>query len=442
MTPNLPILLDLKTVAVADGLVSWSLGFVVLFAWLRIQNARPLSWWSAGYFLQGAATVTATLGGAMLALGASLDWLALVGFGWILHFFAAALMWAGARQFENRPGSFYAFCAIAFGWAVLWIMPAGLDPVNPLFRVAHVILAGFALATAYEFWRGRSEHLVSRWPAMLLLLSLAIEHLLYVPLTIVLPLDTSANVFASPWFGASELVRLMLQIGLAFAVMALARERTEAMHWMAARTDPLTGLDNRRAFLEAASARLRRRRLEGRPVAVLMFDLDHFKRVNDRYGHALGDRVLCAFARTVLRQLRAEDVIGRIGGEEFAAFLWDASPQETMAAADRVRAAFAHAAEQVGGVLVGVTVSAGVALGTDADEEIDTMLARADAALYVAKSRGRNRVALAAPPAVRVTPFDQARRRGGSTPVPAQELVDSPTLEPDEPVKQPVASGK
>jgi diguanylate cyclase (GGDEF)-like protein len=442
MTPELPTLLDIKTVAVVDVLVSWSLGCVVLFAWLRIQNARPLSWWSAGFFLQGAGTASATVAGAMLAMGASLAWLAVVGFGWIMHFFAAALMLAGARQFEGRTPSFAAFCIISLGWTVLWLLPPGADPVNPLFRVAHTIIAGFALATAYEFWRGRNEHLVSRWPAVLLMLTLATEHLLYIPLTFAFPMAPPVNVFGSTWFGFSELVRLLLQIGLAFAVMALARERTEAMHRAAARTDPLTGLDNRRAFLEAAGARMRRRRIEGRPVAVLMFDLDHFKRVNDRFGHGFGDRVLCTFARTALSQLRVEDVIGRIGGEEFAAFLWDASPQETLAAADRVRIAFARSAEQLGEPLAGVTVSVGVALGADQDDDVGPLLERADTALYVAKARGRNRVELASAPPPRVTPFDPARRKAAAAPGAEPPATESPSLVPGQPVKQPIVSGK
>jgi diguanylate cyclase (GGDEF)-like protein len=436
MTPSLPVLLDIKTISVVDILVSWSLGCVVLFAWLRIQNARPLSWWSAGFFLQGAGTATASFAGAMLAMGASLAWLAVVGLGWILHFFAAALMWAGARQFEGRLPSFAAFGVVSLGWAVLWVIPAGADPVNPLFRVAHTILAGFALATAYEFWRGRNEHLVSRWPAVLLLLTLTVEHLLYIPLTLAFPLVPPGNVFGSAWFGFSELVRLLLQIGLAFAVMALARERTEKMHKTDARTDPLTGLDNRRGFIEAARGRLRRHRLQGQPLAVLMFDLDHFKRVNDRFGHAVGDQVLCAFARTALRELRAEDVIGRIGGEEFAAVMWNVTLEDTLATANRVRTAFAKAADAVAGAVGGISVSAGIALTDDEDEDIEALLERADAALYVAKSRGRNRVEVAPPPPARVTPFDPARRKG--TPA----AIDSPSLVPHEPAKQPAGAEK
>jgi diguanylate cyclase (GGDEF)-like protein len=217
-------------------------------------------------------------------------------------------------------------------------------------------------------------------------------------------------------------------------MLGMVRERLEQEHQAAARTDPLTGLANRRAFLEVAAGRLRRHRQGRRPAAVLMFDLDHFKRVNDRFGHAVGDRVLCAFARAAGAQLRAEDVISRIGGEEFAAFLPDTGAQEAVAAANRVRVAFANAAEDVGGVLVGTTVSAGVALAGE-DENLEPMLARADQALYAAKSRGRNRVELAAPPPSDVTPLDAARRGTLSA-------ADSPSLAPDDALNRSASFGK
>jgi diguanylate cyclase (GGDEF)-like protein len=143
--------------------------------------------------------------------------------------------------------------------------------------------------------------------------------------------------------------------------------------------------------------------------------------------------VLRAFARVALAQLRGEDVIGRIGGEEFAAFLPNAESEAAVAAANRVRTAFADAAEDVGGVLVGTTVSAGVAPSGAEDEDLESMLARADAALYAAKKRGRNRVEVAAP---RVTPLDAVRRKG------ANGVIDSPSLAPAEPAKQPAVSGK
>ena len=125
------------------------------------------------------------------------------------------------------------------------------------------------------------------------------------------------------------------------------------------------------------------------PVCVLAFDLDHFKSINDRFGHNTGDATLHLFASVVKKTLRAGDAIGRLGGEEFVALLPSALGDAT-AAANRVRRAFASAAAAAGSHAA-ATVSAGVACGS-AFAEIDTLIARADAALYRAKTNGRDRV--------------------------------------------------
>ncbi len=128
----------------------------------------------------------------------------------------------------------------------------------------------------------------------------------------------------------------------------------------------------------------------GRPVAVLIFDIDHFKSINDRFGHPAGDEVLKLFSAVMNANLRITDLIGRIGGEEFAAML-PCSMEETLVAADRVREAFQNCGIEVDDAPVATTVSIGVA-GGPANTELDVLLASADTALYRAKRGGRNRV--------------------------------------------------
>lgn len=162
-----------------------------------------------------------------------------------------------------------------------------------------------------------------------------------------------------------------------------------------ASTDPLTGLYNRRRFESLVNQEIRRSHRYGRPLVAMMFDLDHFKKVNDERGHACGDAVLVTFARCLSGGLRNQDVCARVGGEEFAALL----PETTIAAgldvAERLRLAVAEAVTLCDGHAIRVTVSVGISQLADWDDDHGTLFERADAALYASKQRGRNRVTVA-----------------------------------------------
>jgi diguanylate cyclase (GGDEF)-like protein len=170
----------------------------------------------------------------------------------------------------------------------------------------------------------------------------------------------------------------------------MAKERVALVHKTAAMTDLLTGLFNRRAFLEAADRLIAQRARRSLPVSVLVFDLDRFKSINDRFGHAVGDDALRVFATAASANMRATDVIGRFGGEEFVAII-PGNATEAAVVANRVRVAFQAVGLEISDHQVGATVSIGVASAV-APVEFDDMLARADAALYRAKNNGRNRV--------------------------------------------------
>jgi diguanylate cyclase (GGDEF)-like protein len=161
----------------------------------------------------------------------------------------------------------------------------------------------------------------------------------------------------------------------------------------AASTDELTGLLNRRGFLNAAQQMIARQAQKREPVSALMFDLDHFKSINDRFGHGIGDAALRVFANTIAATMRASDIIGRFGGEEFVALL-PGTLSDAKVVAERVRKAFAAAGATVAGHDLNATVSIGAA-AAGAGTDIVALLAAADAALYRAKAQGRNRVELA-----------------------------------------------
>jgi diguanylate cyclase (GGDEF)-like protein len=158
-------------------------------------------------------------------------------------------------------------------------------------------------------------------------------------------------------------------------------------------TDALTGLANRRSLADNLERHLARFRRNGRPFCVLMLDLDHFKTVNDRHGHVVGDAVLCAFAATLAESVRSVDVVARYGGEEFTVILFETGRDEARESAERIRARVQEMrVEPEGGPALAVTVSIGIAEAGTADASAGDLLRRADQALYRAKRAGRNGV--------------------------------------------------
>ena len=158
-----------------------------------------------------------------------------------------------------------------------------------------------------------------------------------------------------------------------------------------ATTDGLTGLTNRRAFDLLFRQEVRRGRRGDRPLSLVLFDIDHFKQINDRYGHLSGDEVIKAVAGMLSARCRASDIACRWGGEELLLLLQDCGLEKAALIADGIRQEIARMAVTTDGGPVSVTISAGVAEMSQAETE-DGVLARADRALYSAKRAGRNRV--------------------------------------------------
>jgi diguanylate cyclase (GGDEF)-like protein len=208
-------------------------------------------------------------------------------------------------------------------------------------------------------------------------------------------LPAGNQVFESVWLTVLSFEALLFTIAIAFILLAMAKERTEHRHKTAALVDPLTGLANRRAFLQDGEAQLNRQLTDPHPTAVMLLDLDHFKSINDRFGHALGDRVLEIFADVASGCVRRMDLFGRLGGEEFGALLIDTTRGRAQVVAEEIRARFAAATREVDGRAVEGTVSIGIVISQDAVLDLSALLAQADHALYRAKDNGRNCVEVA-----------------------------------------------
>jgi len=205
-------------------------------------------------------------------------------------------------------------------------------------------------------------------------------------------------------------LRAMAGAGLMYLVASIRATRNSGAFWRRtfqlswelqqahafahnlARTDELTGLNNRRAFTELCGRALEQARRYARPLALVMLDIDHFKDVNDTYGHAAGDRVLQALAEAIRRTARDPDIAGRLGGEEFAVMLPETGGAEATTLAERLRHVVAALRVPHEGATISFTCSFGVAARMDDVTVLDTLLSRADAALYRAKRQGRDRI--------------------------------------------------
>jgi diguanylate cyclase (GGDEF)-like protein len=241
-------------------------------------------------------------------------------------------------------------------------------------------------ATAREFWRWHAE-------APLLILTISglyvLTGLSFLLCTVPLISDRSWTMKHAPANWAEDInliVSLTAIAGIGALSLGLNQVRISRRHERDAETDPLTGLCNRRALLNRAKS-------ISAPVVVAIFDIDHFKQVNDVHGHQIGDLVLQAFARILLETVREEDVVARLGGEEFAALLPNASLKAALVVGERVRKRFAERRFRSGKSYFTSSVSAGISFVGD-QAQFDDLMIQADAALYSAKRGGRDRVVL------------------------------------------------
>jgi diguanylate cyclase (GGDEF)-like protein len=354
---------------------------VMLLVFGRNEKIPALRWWGSAYLLGAASVALWTL--ASHALGGVLS-LALNAVGFV----ACGMVWNASRVFHGRKPIWPGLILGAMAW-IAAVMT--LSPAASVMRmtIGAGIVAVYAALTATELWTERRRSMQRGWPAMLV----PVMHgfVLMLPILLGNLLQPHDEKFASSiWVTGFSVELVLYAVGTVFVIFMLVSERAVSAHKNAASMDPLTGMFNRRGFSEISSRLIEREAKAGRPVTALIFDIDHFKSINDRFGHPAGDEVLKLFATVVVNTLRISDLSGRIGGEEFAALL-PCSLEEGVLAAERVREAFANSGIVVEDGPVDTTVSIGVA-GGPAGTELEVLLAAADTALYQAKRSGRNRV--------------------------------------------------
>jgi diguanylate cyclase (GGDEF)-like protein len=381
--------LHVPTLAIVAVFVTAILGALLILAWRRDQSTSALVRWGISYLLGGAGL------GLLAARGAIPDVLS-IEIANTATLLSYTMLLAGARAFGGRDTPLPVYLVAPLLWLIAMRIPA----VHADIQIRVVLITScqctFTGLVAYEFWRERAEPLLSRWPAIIVLVTHAIWVSLRVPALIMSPVGASAEFFRSPTFAAMAFGSILYTITFAFLLLAMTKERGELRHKQASLIDSLTGLANRRAFINDADAAIAGLATRGEPLAVLLADLDHFKKINDRFGHATGDQVLNIFAATLRRSIGPNDLVGRLGGEEFGILLAASNEAAARATAERIRSAFAQAATELDGRAVGATVSIGLAASPPGAHDLPGLLTRADGALYQAKECGRNRVVVCA----------------------------------------------
>ena len=389
------VTLDVPTLLTVTVLIAMMAGGLMLVTWLQNRSEPALLGWGAAY-LCGA--VGAVLFGARGELSGV--WSINVANAAMIA--SAGLAWCGLRMFDRRPVTLWH----ALVGSVVWLAACGVgefhQSLHARVTLSSAMSAAYAGLAVWELWRGREDGMLARRLAMIMFMFQGAVFVSRIGLVWSVEFPPG-GAMQLKWLPYAILESLFYTFGSAFLLLTMIKERAEARHRQAATIDPLTGVPNRRGFVDRAERLLAACRSEGQPVSLLLFDLDHFKRVNDTFGHQTGDDVLVAFCGAAQHRFNEKDVFARLGGEEFACLLPGTTSQAAFAVAERIRSDFEAARWMAGAARLRASVSVGVANTADTGGELSALLGAADKALYRAKANGRNRVEGRRPPLVLVT---------------------------------------
>ncbi len=358
-------------------------GALLLLSWVQRRELAPLALWGLAF---GAGAIGLSLAAARGQIADAWS----IGVANILIAAAYGAIWSGGRLLDGKRASIPIALLGVATWLVAFLIPGFFGNGTARATLLVVVNVAYTLATAAELWRARGDRLPSRWPAICLLL----VHAAALP---------SRLPFLSDYVGLghSEMSlvifvtfeSMLLAMAGAYLFGSLVREQVAKGYQRAAMSDPLTGVANRRAFIDGAKRLVHRAAVDKRQVCLLLFDIDHFKSINDRYGHAAGDEVLTVFCQLAQAQLRPGDLFARVGGEEFACLLIDVDAAAAVRIAERVLFAFEGWVHSDNGRTFSATASAGVAHArASALFDLSALMVDADRALYRAKDGGRNRI--------------------------------------------------
>ncbi|ADU69653.1 GGDEF domain-containing protein [Pantoea sp. At-9b] len=370
--------LDIYTLFVCELYVLGFLSIIMVFAWIGSQYDRVLGFTTLTLIL----TLTAVFLSSLRAAGFQFLPIAL---GNVVMMLAYGNLLNAFKVFCNKPLGL-SWLAGALLWAILCIFPAFYFSMPKRVLVVCLLCIIYTGALIQLLWRARASLTVTFWPAQMLLWIHLLFHVARIFLDDAVATPVHGAIGGSSFSVYVILESILFVIGLTFTILAMVNERTQIAHKLASLHDPLTSVWNRRALFAQAEKIIARRLRQQLPFTAVLFDLDHFKSINDRYGHQQGDRVLIDFCQIAQSLLPEEGQFARLGGEEFAAILPGDSEQAQMVC-ERIRVATQLSLPDN----ISYTVSIGYATSSQEDLHFPTLLALADEALYRAKASGRNR---------------------------------------------------
>ncbi|WP_332717816.1 GGDEF domain-containing protein [Pelagibacterium mangrovi] len=301
---------------------------------------------------------------------------------------AYATSYGGLTQFRDDRFDWRNVLILALCGAIPIVAAASMGFDGLSFIFINLMSAILLSICGYNYWTARAE---SPGPITAIAVLHAMLVVSYVACVIVMALETPFYLGGQPPDNWAESVNLFVSVvaitGVGGLFVTIHQERISRRHQAESLIDPLTGLNNRRAVYERFPDGI-----VPQDTGLVVFDLDDFKGLNDRHGHAVGDLVLCNFGALLTENSRAGDVVVRLGGEEFLVVLPASSSTHALALAERVRGHMSRMRHEAGDQTVACTVSAGVAVANKPQTSFDTLLRKADNALYLSKRSGRNRV--------------------------------------------------
>ncbi|WP_346910330.1 GGDEF domain-containing protein [uncultured Roseibium sp.] len=378
--------MDKFTLLAANAVILVVFSIAFLAAFRDMKRARYWRTWTVANLVLASALIFVFARAHLPAAVAHLvpNGLFLAGF---------ALHWNAARQFAgNKP------CGVRIWMPLTILVAAGLPALAMhdyalIYTVTSVMLSALAFGTAREYWDMKATHLSSRHGLTLAYVLVGISFLVRVIQGVANWQNVDIGLPSDAVQTFHMLISLIYVSASGAFSLAIAFEQAVAEQRDAAHRDPLTGVYNRREFELRLKALLSD---EARKAfAVLQFDLDHFKQVNDRFGHVAGDEALQFCADLIKWHLRDEDCLARLGGEEFAAILPDVSQEDAVRIAEAIRQSVAEAPLDFAPAEFRLTLSAGVYHGTGGDLGHKGLMRCVDQGLYQSKNTGRNRVCLA-----------------------------------------------
>jgi len=380
--------IDGHTVVLCGILIRTLLAILFLSFWIKDRQATWFAWWSAAFFLGDLMALFYLRSGFVVVSAPS-------GFVVAALIAGAACCWQGARAFEGRAPLWLPVLGTPALWLLACLIPGFIENLSYRVVLSSLLLAPLLAMTAAEFRRGRQEKLPSRRAIVVLFALLSAFFASRIALVGLAPYPFGALPMQMNWLAAFSLILILHTVILAVLIVAMSRERLEREQMLKAQTDLLTGALNRHAFEAYGERLIARHDTAGKPLCLVVVDLDQLKSLNDRFGHAGGDAILVQFAAIARENIRPGDLLFRLGGDEFCCLLPETNMAQACEIGERVRVRIAGATMDLANVKVKVTASIGVASAETFGYGLDVLLHEADMAVYDAKRQGRNKVVVA-----------------------------------------------